>query len=232
MRIGILASSLPRAIDLYRELTPLEGVEIYILLCPVERKMTLRQALVNGLSWLASGNRLQALRLLWERKVIFFTQGLDHPEALSKLGELGLDIGLHKSNTIYREPTIRCFKTGILNFHIGLLPEFRGRSVMEWSLMRGKPVGFTVFFIDAGIDTGERIVFSRAVDISRFNKIQEAKNYLFGRAGENYKKAIELIRSKDFSCRVNDGAAGTRYYLMSDCLLSTVDEILTFKPVI
>ena len=61
------------------------------------------------------------------------------------------DIGLHKANVIYRESSISCFRMGILNSHIGLLPKYRGRCVMEWSLLNDDPTGLSVYFIDSGI---------------------------------------------------------------------------------
>jgi methionyl-tRNA formyltransferase len=38
--------------------------------------------------------------------------------------------------------------------HLGLLPEIRGMSSPEWSLLNDVPVGVTIHYIDSGIDTG------------------------------------------------------------------------------
>jgi len=43
---------------------------------------------------------------------------------------------------------------GVLNVHLGLLPQIRGMSSPEWSLLSGVPVGITFHYMDAGIDTG------------------------------------------------------------------------------
>ncbi len=45
-------------------------------------------------------------------------------------------------------------RLGILNVHLGLLPEVRGMSSPEWSLLQGVPLGITFHYMDAGIDTG------------------------------------------------------------------------------
>lgn len=48
-------------------------------------------------------------------------------------------------------------RVGVLNAHPGLLPHYRGVDVVAHAVLNGDPVGATVHFVDAGIDTG-RIV--------------------------------------------------------------------------
>ncbi len=40
---------------------------------------------------------------------------------------------------------------------MGILPDYRGRDVVEWSLLEGQfdRVGLTVHFMDEGVDTGD-----------------------------------------------------------------------------
>ncbi len=56
-------------------------------------------------------------------------------------------------------------KIGVLNAHGGILPEYRGMNVMEWSLLQGDQIGVTVHFIDSKIDTGQ-ICFVNKVPVS------------------------------------------------------------------
>jgi len=114
-----------------------------------------------------------------------------------------------------------------LNPHIGLLPEYRGRSVMEWSLLKGDPVGITVFFIDEGIDTGERIVVSEPVDVSSYGSVAEAKGYLFNLDAVFFRKALEAINSGS-PFLLNNGM-GRRYYVMSNLFTGVVEELLRKK---
>lgn len=55
---------------------------------------------------------------------------------------------------ILRPPIIAVPKHGILNCHPALLPWIPGSGVVGWSLKRNIPVGATLHYIDAGIDTG------------------------------------------------------------------------------
>ena len=45
-------------------------------------------------------------------------------------------------------------RIGTLNAHPGLLPRYRGVDVVAHAILNGDPVGATVHFVDAGIDTG------------------------------------------------------------------------------
>lgn len=226
MRIGILANSLPSALTIYDEIQAVEDCELFILLCPAENESRKRNLLYHLARLILKRGRRKSLRLILARKVFLFQKSLNHPDTLAILNELNLDVGLHKAGVIYRDATIRAFRLGILNSHIGVLPAFRGRNVLEWSLLEDAPVGITVFFIDGGIDTGERIVFSEEVDISHCRSVLEAKQHLFGLDAVFYRRALQLLGAEDFQFKLNDGS-GRRYYVVSKLFQSVVDELFT-----
>ena len=163
--------------------------------------------------------------LPFNRRVVFLPHPINHPVSVAQLKRKKLDIGLLNSGIIYREPTIAAFRLGILNPHIGILPAYRGRNVMEWSVLNGDPVGVTVFFIDGGIDTGERIVIKEQVDISEFPSINRAKQYLFDLDGSFFRKALIKLTAENPSTQINDGS-GHRYYVMSKLFQGVVTELL------
>jgi len=214
MRAGILANSLPAALRIYDEAKRVADCEPFVILCPVEEESRTRSLARHLARLFLKRGRLKSLRLVFGRHVKLFKQPLDHPQSIARLRKLNLDIGLHKAGVIYRDATIKSFRLGILNPHIGMLPGFRGRNVMEWSLMEGQPVGITVFFIDTGIDTGREIVLREEVDISHCASVAEAKQYLFDLDAVYFRRALELLRSSDFQYQLNDGS-GRRYFVMS-----------------
>ena len=223
MRIGILANSLPAALRIYEEAQAVPGAEVLMLLAPVNGESNLSKHVGR---FIAKAGRRASLRLIRKGAVIRFRKPLGHPETISRLKELRLDLGLHKSGQIYSAETIACFRLGILNAHIGLLPKYRGRSVMEWSLLQGDPTGISVFLIDQGIDTGERIVFSDRVDVSHCKTVAEAKQYLFDQDAKFYRRAIELLQQSNPTFQANDGS-GRRYYVMSKLFQRVARENLT-----
>ena len=226
MRIGILANSLPAALSVYGEAGAISGSEVFVLLFPAAKES---QGVAKHLArlFLKSG-RCKSLRTIAERRVFVFRRPLNHPQVLSRLRSLDLDVGLHKSGNIYRDSTISCFRLGILNAHIGLLPKYRGRSVMEWSLLRGDPVGISVFFIDEGIDTGERIVLSEEVSVAHCKSLAEARQYLFNLDAVFYRRALELLSSEKVNYQMSDGS-GRRYYVMSKLFQEVAEECLAIR---
>ncbi len=76
------------------------------------------------------------------------------PESIARLKEWSPDVILFAGGNILRKPLLDVPRLGVLNAHLGLLPEVRGMSSPEWSLLNNVPVGITLHFIDEGIDTG------------------------------------------------------------------------------
>ncbi len=74
--------------------------------------------------------------------------------AIEHLKRWSPDLAIFTGGDILRSPLLSVPRLGVLNLHLALLPEIRGMSSPEWSLLRGIPLGITVHYIDAGIDTG------------------------------------------------------------------------------
>jgi len=220
MRIGILAHSFSSAFEIYKAIP---GHEVFIILSPSPH----RSAWTSYLANLARIVRttLKGLQLLTTGRLIFLRGPLHDAKSVSTLKKLNLDVGLHKAGVIYRDVTIAAFRLGILNHHIGILPAYRGRSVLEWSILQGDPVGVTVFFIDTGIDTGARILFSEQVDISNYRSVTEAKQYLFSLDKVFFRRALDLISDGDQEFQLNDGS-GRRYFVMSKLFTGVVEQLL------
>ena len=229
MRIGILANSLPAARHVYDEVKPTVGGDVFVLLCPTHGRSRTADLTRHFARLILKKGRWKSLRIMAAGKIVRLAKPLDNPETSARLAAMRLDLGLHKSGNIYREATIECFRLGILNAHIGLLPKYRGRSVMEWSLLQGAPVGISVFFVDEGIDTGKRIVMSEPVDVSHCKSINEAKEYLFGLDGQFYRAAVERLQAADATYQENDGT-GRRYYVMSRLFRDVAERCLAARP--
>jgi folate-dependent phosphoribosylglycinamide formyltransferase PurN len=76
------------------------------------------------------------------------------PRAIARLKSWSPDLIVFAGGNILRRQVLNVPRFGVLNAHLGLLPEVRGMSAPEWSLLNSVPVGVTVHFVDAGIDTG------------------------------------------------------------------------------
>lgn len=231
MRIGILAHSFSSAFAIYKAVEDMPGQEVFIILSPSPHRSARTSHLANLARFVLTtfkGFNLGPLQLFATGRVIFLRGAFDNRESVDTLKKLRLDIGLHKAGIIYRDVTIDAFRLGILNHHIGILPGYRGRSVLEWSILQGDAAGITVFFIDRGIDTGARILLSQEIDISGFKSVSEAKEYLFNLDRVYFRKALALLTASKPSFQLNDGT-GRRYFVMSKLFQEVVDRLMQTK---
>lgn len=228
MRTAILANTLPAALPIYEEIEGVVAGDVFVVLFPAAEGTGARDFIKHIARLVLKKGRSKSLGLLRAKRLIILPRPLDHPRSLVRLSKLSLDVGLHKSGNIYREATLNCFRLGILNSHIGLLPAYRGRSVMEWAMLEDQPAGISVFFIDAGIDTGERIVFTELIDISHCETLGAAKKYLFNLDAGFYRRALELLRTGPVTYQRND-LSGRRYYVMSKLFNEVASQVFLLK---
>ncbi len=90
-------------------------------------------------------------------------QNVNSSESLRMLHEHHCDAFVSMSyDQILRHQMFSMPRLGTINCHAGLLPFYRGRSVLNWALINDEPeFGVTVHFIDEGIDTGDIILQER-----------------------------------------------------------------------
>ena len=83
-------------------------------------------------------------------------RSLKSPEARRAFAEAHADLGVLAYVTqIVPEPLLHIPRLTSICFHPSLLPRYRGGSAITWQLIRGESEsGVTVFWPDAGIDTG------------------------------------------------------------------------------
>ena len=173
--------------------------------------------------WILFHRRFSTLILIIYKlikKEIFFIKKKHLEEDCSHISQLlKPEVGIHSMGIIYSDLLIQSCKYGILNCHIGKLPEMRGRSVFEWSLLLNVEVGNSIFFIDCGIDTGKRLLFFEPFEYKKYNCLSQAKKAFFDSSPEMYKKALNFI-DMGKSYLNNDISKGRRYYVMSKLMLN------------
>lgn len=85
-------------------------------------------------------------------------------DAVRALGcELGISVAYDQ---IFRASMLAATTRGVVNFHAGMLPRYRGRNVVNWAIMNGETeIGVTAHWVDEGIDSGD-IILQRALPIA------------------------------------------------------------------
>ena len=150
------------------------------------------------------------------------TSNLKDPHLMGYLKDMKFDTGFHAMGVIYPKTFLNSFRYGVLNSHIGKLPEMRGRSVFEWSLIFNIPTGITCFIMDSGIDTGPKIISFKPVIFKSQINLFDAKNSLFGMDKKTYFEALTNLKSESF--KKNRTELGKRYYQMSGLLLKSLEK--------
>ena len=85
---------------------------------------------------------------------------------VAELAALAPELGLSISyNQILRRALLDVPRLGVVNFHAGMLPRYRGRNVINWAIINGEEeIGLTAHLVDEGIDTGA-ILLQRSLPI-------------------------------------------------------------------
>lgn len=101
---------------------------------------------------------------------------------------------LYGGGGIIRQNIIDACDMGILNAHLGLLPQIRGMNAAEWNVLLNLPQAVSIHFIDSGIDTGN------VLDKVYYNvgTIKSRKELRIRALEEGAKAITEVVRNSHY----------------------------------
>jgi methionyl-tRNA formyltransferase len=103
----------------------------------------------------------------------YYFESLNNKETVLFLKDNNYILGIQGGVGILNSEIMECFSAGIINFHPGDLPSYRGCSAPEWQIIEGKPIISTCHILDKGIDTGP--IYSKKkldIDIDDYHKMR------------------------------------------------------------
>src|ERR1700730_5573202 len=112
---------------------------------------------------------------------------------VAQLKEWSPDLIIFTGGDILRKQFLDVPRLGVINMHLGLLPEIRGMSSPEWSLLKDVPVGVTVHYIDSGIDTGSILRRCEFPDAARCDSIADLRNRLIAFGVERVAEVVVAL---------------------------------------
>jgi methionyl-tRNA formyltransferase len=133
------------------------------------------------------------------------------PEALENFVSLKADLAvLAFVSQIIPPPVFNAPRLGSICYHPSLLPKYRGRSAINWTLIKGETVtGFTIFWLDKGIDTGP-ILLQKEVPVAPEDTTGTLYfNKLFPMGVEAIGEAVNLIKAGNPPRIVQDESQAT-----------------------
>lgn len=107
---------------------------------------------------------------------------------------------------------------GVLNAHMGILPQYRGMDVVEWPILEASAgeapqLGLTVHFMDRGVDTGPMIL-TRKVESILGDDIAALRLRFERQMVLGMVDAVRLIRDGKCEPRTQSAEDGKQYFLM------------------
>ena len=183
------------------------------------------------MSWLVVRNRMFGrLEALWPRLGCHTVESalrrhdiariactkVNDPRFRAKLCEEGIDVVLSiASPQIFRRALLEAPSRGCLNYHMGLLPRYRGRLPLFWAMFHDeKEVGLSVHEMNAGIDDGP-ILVQRRLPLGQADSLDDLYRKCIAVGPELVVEALEKVADGDTD-RIPNNAEEASYFRFPD----------------
>ena len=103
--------------------------------------------------------------ILKQKHNFYFFDNLNSEELIKHLKKNNYSLGIQGGTGILKKNIINLFKFGIINFHPGDLPFYRGCSAPEYQYLDNKAIICTAHFINSKIDCGN-IIDKKKLNVS------------------------------------------------------------------
>jgi len=232
LRVAVVSSAIDSGLAMLNEINEVEGVDAFLFLT-IGRKQFSKSKMAHVRFMLLQIARMAygikqfptLLQAILRRRIVICMHHIASKTTTVKLRDMKFDVGIHGCDTIYRKHTISEFRLGILNAHIGILPEYRGRAVAEWSILNGHSNGITTFFIDEGIDTGLTYLLRERTIVNETKSVIKLKQKLFKLRFSMCTQALKIL-TKDGKAIQLESSEYPRYFVMSHLLTSVANQLV------
>jgi folate-dependent phosphoribosylglycinamide formyltransferase PurN len=157
------------------------------------------------------------------------------PASIRRLKEWSPDLILFAGGNILRKPLLEIPCLGVLNAHLGLLPEVRGMSSPEWSLLTGIAPGVTIHYVDLGIDTGPILQRFEFADAASCKSLEDLRNRLIAFGVEKMADVVTAIAQREIVASPQSKFAGddrrrdNQFFVVHEWLQARAAERLVAK---
>lgn len=120
------------------------------------------------------------------------------------------------------------FNTGkiFINCHKGILPDFRGSSATNWSILSNGKYGVTVHFMDSGIDTGP-IIRKKHFSRVKLKSLNEIRLFEASMVSETlFEVLLKINKDKDVEIEEQSVDEGSTFYVIHPYLAAISYRLL------
>jgi folate-dependent phosphoribosylglycinamide formyltransferase PurN len=154
------------------------------------------------------------------------------PDSIARLREWSPDLIIFTGGSILRKQLLEIPRLGVLNVHLGLLPEIRCMSSPEWSLLKHVPVGVTIHYMDAEIDTGPILQRYEFPDAARCESLSDLRNRLIAFGIEKVADVVSGLDRRTISATHQpDLDKDNQFFVMHEWLQARAAERLAKRRV-
>ena len=150
------------------------------------------------------------------------------PRAVAYLKQWSPDLLIFTGGNILRDQVLKVPRLGVLNAHLALLPEIRGMSSPEWSLLCRVPLGITIHFMDSGVDTGPILLRREFAGANDRDSLADLRNKMIAEGIELIAQAVAgLDRGTISSVTQADREKDSQFFVMHEQLKAVATRRLT-----
>jgi methionyl-tRNA formyltransferase len=143
----------------------------------------------------------------------FMTKKLDLPEIISLIKENNIRVAI-SVNWKYTIPMsfLNLFECGILNYHLGNLPDYKGNATVNWTIINGESfINGNIHKMDPELDAGD-IIARKKIPISRDMYVADILKLAEQDVPELYEKAVAKVLAEPGAYEVKGSVNGMRCY--------------------
>jgi methionyl-tRNA formyltransferase len=149
----------------------------------------------------------------------------DTPSALAFLQSVRPSYAVFTGGGLIAPETIAACGDGIINCHMGVLPQYKGMDVVEWPLLEGifEQVGATTHVMARGVDTGP-LLKGFTVDPRNYRSLGSLRNAIMGRMPFLMRDTVVALRDGAIMPQPQ-GPGGRQYFMLHPKIQATLPLI-------
>jgi len=152
-------------------------------------------------------------------------------DSIARMKEWAPDLIIFTGGNILRKQLLEVPRLGVINVHLGLLPEIRGMSSPEWSLLNQVPIGITIHYVDEGIDTGPVLRRCEFPGAAQCESLNDLRDRLIAFGVENVAEVVAGLDCGTISATPqSDRGRDNQYFVMHQWLQARAAEHFQKSP--
>jgi methionyl-tRNA formyltransferase len=155
---------------------------------------------------------------------------LSDPQFIKHITEKQYDLGIQGGTSILKDNVFDMFVNGILNFHPGDLPQYRGCSTPEWQVLETNAVISTCHLINSGIDSGD--IYKKKTLALNYNNYHTMRASIYPETGKFVAEVIsEIVNNNGFLHELikQDESSAKYRQVVQDNYIEKINDILINK---